>query len=522
MAAAKRRRRRGGPSLRAAAAALGLGRAPAALAQLTVTSGPVTLIARLNDTGLSFVGETAVLAGPHYGDRYAGPLSLVELVPGRCEVASIGGTPLGDSLSRRSAWIAVLRAGVGASCADLAALARALQGLEAGPSAAVLLRPAVGAHLPLDAGAGFPEASVSAEDGGAAEVTMPSIWVSEAAFAAVADALSVAAAAGGLLGGVNGELAWGPAAAPPPPGGLRLELWMMGPAGLAPRLAAALRPLRSDVQLWARWPLQLRPLPAEGGVLASGALADHGAYLADHGTFCVPSAQLPGLGAATSLALCAPAPARTCAEGAPCGPESWVGLAAFYEVARQKCLRLAVSQEAQWEYLERLHAHCALADARDWEQCERCSARQMTDLGADAAEILRCGRERLGELLREEAQTPQPTGGGALRIAGWAYGGPLEVDLVVEAVCAALAPPDTPGPAACGGSWQWRKVRWFACPVLLWPHGVGALAASCALPLLLSSWVGILQRVPWPCSKRRPCAARRPRGRPVAKAPAVD
>jgi len=182
----------------------------------------------------------------------------------------------------------------------------------------------------------------------------------------------------------------------------------------------------------------------------------------------------------------------------------WTGLAAFREIARQKCLQRQVASEVQWEYLERLFAHClggsggeasvfsvagdAVSSTTSLED-ERCSAKQMEALGVNASKVLACSRASLARLLLEEAATPQPGVGNAdtvaVRIAGWRYGGPLEPDLIVESICASL----DPGPPACGGPWRWREPRWFVQPVPLWPTGVVAMLVSAVAPVLL----------PWAC-----------------------
>jgi len=148
----------------------------------------------------------------------------------------------------------------------------------------------------------------------------------------------------------------------------------------------------------------------------------------------------------------------------------------------------------QWEYLERFYARCggsggAATGATDAD-AERCSIEQMRALGVEPDGVLNCSRVRFSRMLWEEVETPQPGFGApvALRIAGWAYGGPLDTDLVLRAVCAALASPSVSRlaemsfvSAACGERWHWQDPGWFASTVPLWPHGALALAAALAV-----------------------------------------
>lgn len=76
----------------------------------------------------------------------------------------------------------------------------------------------------------------------------------------------------------------------------------------------------------------------------------------------------------------------------------------------------------------------------------------------------RVAQERLGQLLWEEAETPQPSAAStALRMDGWVYGGPFDAEAVVDAVCAALVP----RPAACFGEGGVRGSALLSAHVLV-------------------------------------------------------
>jgi len=207
-----------------------------------------------------------------------------------------------------------------------------------------------------------------------------------------------------------------------------------------------MRPLRQQALLIPHWPLELMP--------ASGSVTN-------------PASSVHSLGAQYTLDACM----ATMENYTICIPPviptrhqqagtAWSGKHAFGEMARQRCLANNASDappQARLEYLERLHALCkrSLSVRGDVAQAERCSIQQLAHVGVNVEAILKCSRNP-SLLLKQETEIPMPGWGSlALRIDGWIYGGVLELDLVVEAICSVLHLDRELGPAACEELWNW-------------------------------------------------------------------
>ncbi|CAE8667829.1 unnamed protein product, partial [Polarella glacialis] len=442
-----------------------------------VTTGPPALLAKLAQAtsaaeslyapgGVVLDGETSVLGWPRHGDGCVGQLGLVELSgdAGRCEVASVMG-----SIVRGSPWIAVLPArqtGQSSACRSLAELTRQLQSIAPlSPCGAVFVQdPAVEQRLP-EIDPGRDDLAVAA---------IPSLKLEgNGTGGELVDMLYEAVAAGGLAGGVAGELRWGlTTAAALKDGTTPVEFWASpldsGALSLLQQLATSLRPLRRLLRPVARWHLRLEQNMPHSFRSAA----------------CVATGEISNLTAQVGGVLCMPS-------GDAEHQEAYI-LAQLQEIGRQKCLRErhADSPEALWEYIERVLVRCGSVEASGLESC---SGEQLQALDLNEEAVLRCSRERLAELLREEIERPGPGVGGnvgmesslEVRIGGWAYGGAMEAELLFAAICSvASRPPAAGGAAACGDVWHWRDPRWFVYRVSMWPQGFLVLAASFMAPML--------------------------------------